>query len=276
MNEQAYLLHLCLVLVVEKMNKVKVSVVSYLNSKPFLYGLEHAAIKKSIDLSLDIPSVCAKKLVEGEVDLGLVPVAVLPKLKFYQIVSNYCIGADGEVGSVMLYSNVPLNEIKEILLDYQSLTSVSLVKVLAVFYWKINPQWISASVGFEENIKGSTAAVIIGDRTFSLKEKYKYSYDLAKEWQLFTGLPFVFACWATNIHLQDDFLTEFNDALKHGLDNRNELIDELNQSNSYPYIDIASYLNNSIKFDLATPQMEAMQLFLKYLSELEIAVPLAV
>lgn len=255
------------------MNKVKVSLVSYLNSKPFLYGLEHSKIQQSIDLSLDIPSVCAQKLVNGDVALGLVPVGVLPALKSYQVISNYCIGADGEVESVMLYSDVPLNDIKEILLDYQSLTSVSLVKILANFYWKINPLWVASSVGFEEKIKNTTAAVIIGDRTFAIKGKYKYSYDLAMEWKQFTGLPFVFACWVTNANLPDAFITQFNDALKFGLENRESLVAELKLRNAYQHIDIADYLNNSIKFDLGATQMEAIQLFLKYMAQLQDTVP---
>src|SRR5262245_24497557 len=121
--------------------KIKVSAVSYLNSKPFIYGLEHSEVKNEIDLQLDVPSTCAAKLFEDKVDLGLVPVAVLPDLDEYHIITDYCIGADGEVGSVLLLSEVPLNEIKTILLDYQSMTSVVLVQILADKFWKIQPSW---------------------------------------------------------------------------------------------------------------------------------------
>src|SRR5687768_5763961 len=173
----------------------RISAVSYLNTKPFIYGIEKVLDPKLYSLQLDIPSVCAEKLVSGQADLGLVPVAVLPQLKEYYLVSDFCIGAVGAVDSVMLYSFVPLGEIEEVLLDYQSRTSLLLARVLAKEYWKICPRWVNAGEGFENDIRDRTAAVVIGDRTFSLSGKFPFQYDLSAEWHKMTGLPFVFACW---------------------------------------------------------------------------------
>ncbi len=249
------------------MEKVKISVVSYLNSKPFIYGLKHSELINNVELSLDIPSDCARKLLNGEVDLGLIPIAVIPKLKEHYIISDYCIGAEGKVTSVMMYSEVPLQEISTILLDYQSRTSVTLVKVLANNYWKISPTWINAEANFENNIKDTTAAVIIGDRTFGLENKYKYAYDLSEEWQKFTQLPFVFACWVANKPLPETFINSFNQALKFGLDNRTQLISELKELNVY-HTDIADYLNHHIKFNYDTEKQIALKLFLSYCEKL--------
>ncbi|MCW3083685.1 MAG: Chorismate dehydratase [Bacteroidetes bacterium] len=246
---------------------IKISVVSYLNSKPFIDGLERSDLLKEIDLQLDIPSVCAQKLIDGKVDIGLIPVAVIPQLPEYHIISDYCIGAEGKVASVCLYSDVPLNEITTVLLDYQSRTSVTLVKVLAENFWKIHPQWIKAEANYESNVSGTTAAVIIGDRTFGLENKYKYTYDLAGEWQKFTGLPFVFACWVANKKLPDSFIASFNNVLKSGLDNRPALIARLKAANSYN-TDIDTYLNKSISYDLTTAKKQALELFLNYLKKL--------
>ncbi|MES2591440.1 MAG: menaquinone biosynthesis protein [Bacteroidota bacterium] len=249
------------------MSKTKVSVVSYLNSKPFIYGLHHSEIMNQIDLQQDIPSECARKLMEGNVDIGLIPVAVLPQLNEYHIISDYCIGAEGKVASVMLYSNVPLDKIETVLLDYQSRTSVMLVKVLAHFFWKINPEWVPAKAHYENDIQGTTAAVIIGDRTFGLEDKYTYSYDLAEEWQKFTQLPFVFACWVANKKLPDSFINEFNKALKYGLDNRTILIAELIKEKAY-HTDIDTYLNQNIQFNYTDASKKALYLFLSYISRL--------
>ncbi len=250
------------------MQKIKISIVSYLNSKPFIAGLNKSDLINKIDLQLDIPAVCAQKLIDGKVDLGLIPVAVLPLLKEKYIVSDYCIGAVGKVASVMLYSDVPLEKISTILLDYQSRTSVSLVKVLANKFWKINPQWVSAKENFEEEIKDSTAAVIIGDRTFGLENKYKFSYDLAEEWQKFTGLPFVFACWVANKQLSEAFIKEFNQALETGLNNRSELIRELEKSNLYA-TNIDTYLNQNIDYHYDSAKKQGLELFLSYQAVLE-------
>ena len=96
------------------MDKIRVSAVSYLNSIPFVYGLETSSVQSQIELSLDIPSECANKLLYNQVDLGLVPVAIIPQLKFSEIISPYCISANGPVETVCLFSQVPLNEIEEI------------------------------------------------------------------------------------------------------------------------------------------------------------------
>ena len=246
------------------MEKIKISAVSYLNSKPFIYGLENSEIKQKIDLQLDMPSVCAQKLLEGTVDIGLIPVAIIPQLKEYHIISDYCIGAEGKVASVMLYSDVPLNEIENIVLDYQSRTSVTLVQVLAKHFWKISPSWIKAEIGFEKNVSGSSAAVIIGDRTFGIEGKYKYAYDLAEEWQKFTGLPFVFACWVSNKKLAPDFLNSFNNALRWGIEKMPELISEIESSGIYP-TNVDLYLNQNISYNFNDRKKKALELFLSYL-----------
>ena len=173
------------------------SIVNYYNTTPFLYALNKSALKHQLDIQLDIPSVCAQKLKNNQVDIGLVPVAILPELLEYEIISDYCIGANGKVDSVKLFSQVPLNEITHVLLDYQSKTSVTLVQVLNKHYWKMPFTFINATIGFEQNIQGTTAAVIIGDRTFGIQNQYPYQYDLAEEWKKYTNLPFVFACWAS-------------------------------------------------------------------------------
>ncbi|MBL7890165.1 MAG: menaquinone biosynthesis protein [Bacteroidia bacterium] len=249
------------------MSKFKISVVSYLNSKPFIHGLKESGIMNDIDLQLDIPSACAQKLLDNKVDVGLIPVAVIPLLKESHIISDYCIGAVGKVASVCLYSQVPLNEIKTILLDYQSRTSVTLVKVLAKEHWKIDPEWKKADTNFEEQIEGSTAAVIIGDRTFGIEEKYPYRYDLAEEWQKLTGLPFVFACWVANKPLPAEFIQEFNSALKKGIEAIDTVSDEIAANGTYA-TDVAYYLKNNISYPFDQPKKQALELFLKHLKSL--------
>ena len=90
---------------------IKISAVSYLNTLPFVYGIEQSGYLQNYLMELDTPALCAEKLIKGQVDIGLIPVAVLPELKYYRILSSYCIGADGPVKTVVLYSNSPLEKI---------------------------------------------------------------------------------------------------------------------------------------------------------------------
>ena len=250
------------------MDKIRISAVSYLNTKPFIYGIEKSGLINEVELSLDNPNICAKKLLENEVDLGLVPVTVIPKMKEHYIVSDFCIGADGTVDSVKLFSEVPLNEIEKIVLDYQSQTSVALAKILAAKRWNIYPEFIEAKEGFEKNIFGKNGAVVIGDRALHMQGKFKYSFDLAGEWKELTGMPFVFACWISNKKLPDDFLKKFNQAIGKGVHEIPLLIREMKPENKNS-IHVEDYLQNKISYTYDKRKKDALKLFLNYLKNLK-------
>lgn len=240
---------------------IKIAAVSYLNTIPFIYGLKQSKFIDNIDLHLDYPALCADKLITGKVDLALVPVVVIPNLKDAHIISDYCIGANGAVDSVCLYSEVPLSKIQSISLDYQSRTSIALLKILLKDYWKMNFQLKKSKQGFENKIKGTNAALVIGDRAFDLNLKHKYIYDLSAVWKEFTGLPFVFAAWVANKKLSNDFIVEFNKSLKIGLQNIDHALNQ--ESSHYMYCkNPYDYLNNKICYYLDEKKIEAMNLFL--------------
>lgn len=241
------------------MNKIKISAVAYTNTKAFIYGLEHSDIINKIDLSLDIPSDCAAKVINGEVDLGLMPVAAIPLVPNANIVADYCIGSDGAVNSVFIFSNVPIRELKTLKLDAHSRTSNNLAKVLLKFHWK-------QEVAFTTDPHEKTdAIVLIGDRTFGKKDDYAFAYDMGEEWKNFTGLPFMYAAWVANKEIPQSFKTEFNAALKYGLDHRTEVLADLPET---PNFDLVDYLNDKLQFEVTEDRKKAMNLFLGYIEEL--------
>ncbi len=247
------------------MKKIRISAVSYTNTKPFLYGIQHTDIINDIDLSLDIPADCAQKLIDDKVDIGLIPVAATLNLQYWEIVSAYCIGANGAVNSVFIFSNCEIHDITKLQLDPQSRSSNNLAKVLLKNFWKIEPEMVSNATDYSVSVETTTAFVQIGDRTFGKKGNYKFVYDLAEEWQKFTGLPFVFAAWIANKPIPADFVTGFNSALKTGLDHRAELLKELPLRADF---DLEDYLMNKLSFDLTDDKRKALYLFLDYIKAL--------
>ena len=241
---------------------ITVSAVSYLNTLPFIYGLQQSRLIETIDLQLDYPSSCAVKLMNGEVDLALVPIVVIPNLNNAHVISDFCIGANGAVQTVCLYSEVPINQIESIILDYQSKTSVALLKILLKEYWNLNPELKNSQVGFEHRIRGKRAALVIGDRAFALNKRYTYIYDLAAIWKEMTNLPFVFAAWIANKRLPQDFIIEFNNSLKDGLDNIDQSLEQHRESH-FLCQDPKYYLSNNISYFLDDKKLKAMDLFLK-------------
>jgi chorismate dehydratase len=247
-------------------NKIRISAVSYTNTKPFLYGIRHTDIINRIELSLDIPSDCAQKLIDDQVDIGLIPVAAILSLPKWEIVSDYCIGAVGAVNSVFIFSNCEIKDITTLQLDLESRSSNNLARVLLKNYWKNDCRMLINAPDYAASTDQQTAFVQIGDRTFGKKQQYKYVYDLAEEWQKFTGLPFVFAAWVANKPIPADFMEEFNRSLKYGLDHRKQLLSELPQRADF---DLEDYLMHKLDFDLTEDKNEALHLFHKYINALE-------
>ena len=249
--------------------KIKISAVSYLNTLPFRYGIETSeSLKGKIILSKDIPSVCSEKLINNDVDLGLIPVAEIGKINSPLIISNYCIGAVGKVNTVQLLSDVPLKDIKQIFLDYQSRTSVNLLKILVKDYWKIDPVFKNTSGGYEDKISGTSAGLIIGDRAFMYSENFKFVYDLSEEWMKYTSLPFVFAAWVANKEIPQTFIDDFNIALKKGLASKDLIINRYLKDNPNINFDIEKYLKQDISYHLDPEKKKGMNLFIKMLKSI--------
>jgi chorismate dehydratase len=251
--------------------KVKISIVNYYNTLPFRWALKNASIIEQIDLQEDIPSICAQKLKFNQVDIGLVPVALLPELDSYRIITDYCIGANGKVDSVKLYSSVNLNEVKSITLDYQSKSSITLTKVLAKEFWNIKPEFIDAKPGFENSVRDNNAIIVIGDRTFDLNGTYKFEWDLSEEWKKFTGLPFVFAAWVINsTKVSDEFIKEFNAVLEFAVKNIPLAIQADKVKLPSVNLNAEDYLTKKIDYHLDATKKEALNLFLEKIKALNL------
>ncbi|MEI2738074.1 MAG: menaquinone biosynthesis protein [Chitinophagaceae bacterium] len=241
------------------MKKIKVGIVNYLNTKPLVYGLERPPINEQIELIGDYPARVAQMLLNDEIDVGLVPVAVLPLLPEYHIAGNYCIGTEGEIASVALFSEVPMNEITKVYLDYQSRTSVALLKYLMKEYWGINPEIVEAtSEDYRKEIKGTTAGLVIGDRAFEQRKISTFIYDLGSEWRSITGLPFVFAAWVSKKPLPDEFIRVFDEANALGLQH----IDEIVSAAASDIYDLKKYYTLHLSYKLDEAKREAVDKFL--------------
>lgn len=203
-------------------------------------------------------------LLNNEIDVGLIPIAVIPELPSYHIITDYCIGTKGEIASVALFSDVPMDEIKKVYLDYQSRTSIALLKYLMKESWGINPEIIETKDEvYRKQIKGSTAGLVIGDRAFEQRKISTFIYDLGSEWRSITGLPFVFAAWISLKQLPKDFIELFNMANGVGLDH----IDEIAAANSFELYDLNKYYRFHLSYLLDDAKRKGMDRFLKAIGD---------
>jgi len=251
------------------MDKIRISAVKYANTYPFIYGLRESGFDKKVILEIDHPADCATKLINGRVDIGLIPVATLPYVKDYNIISQYCIGSNGKVKTVMLLSNCKFEEIESIFLDYRSRSSIALSKVLAKNFWKKEFRWMNTSRGFDfRNIGLKEAVVLIGDQCFEYEKCYRYGIDLSGDWKDFTGLPFVFACWTANKKLEADFINEFNTALSLGVKKIDLVVKMFGEGGTITGDALKKYLTENIDYDFNDEKKKALKMFLELMHEL--------
>lgn len=236
-----------------------IAAVSYLNTIPFIYGIEHAGNIPLADLLLSPPKDCAERLAAHQADFVLVPSAGLEKTSGYEIITDYCIGASGPVRSVVLLSDHPLHEIDTIYLDTHSLTSVRLARILASEYWGISPRWRTIDeADLPAKPPSRSGFVLIGDKVFTQEGRFRYSLDLASEWIAMTGLPFVFALWTAKKGIPPEEIEKFNKALAFGLSHIPQAIEK------YGFSEVGyacDYLTHNIDFKLDGPKLKALELF---------------
>ena len=218
----------------------RIAAVSYLNTIPFIYGIEHEGNLRA-ELLLSPPSLCAKNFAEHKADIALVPAAAVPSLADAQVVTEYCIGAAGPVRTVVL-------------------TSVQLAGYLLAKHWKVTPEYYTledyAQLG---HALPGDAFLLIGDKVFDHEGRFAYSYDLAAEWKKATRLPFAFAVWVARKGTAPDLTEGLQHALTFGIEHTYEAILEHGFDNK-PY-DAYAYLTQNIDYIFDNQKHKALQKF---------------
>lgn len=176
------------------MTALRLGAVSYLNTKPLVYGLD--ACPDQVAVRFDVPSKCAMLLHQGKVDLGLIP-AIEYLRDDYRIVPDVSIASAGAVATVAIFTRTSISQVRSIALDLSSRTSVALTRVLCAAHWRIAPSFTPAEPDLEAMLARADAALVIGDPAFEIDPEARgvTKIDLGVEWQAMTGLPFVYAMW---------------------------------------------------------------------------------
>ncbi|MBQ15500.1 MAG: hypothetical protein CMJ65_00100 [Planctomycetaceae bacterium] len=179
---------------------VRIGAVNYLNSKPLIEGLtaELATVAPQAELFLDYPSRLADDLSRGHLDVALIPSVECLRDPGYEIVTDACVAAHGPVLSVKLYSRVPVEDIGSLALDEGSRTSATLARLLLSERFGVRPELDLLPLGRSIATSNADAVLLIGDRAMHpVEADFVETWDLGEVWSDWTGLPFVFALWAT-------------------------------------------------------------------------------
>lgn len=245
----------------------RIALVSYLNTRPFMDGLEAEFSAGEISLDVLPPAECAAAMAAGTCEMALLPVGSLTDFQGLEVMNDFCIGAEGAVNSVFLFSQVPAQDVTELVLDPHSRTSNMLARILFQELWHANPRLATRNGRSLEVVEGSTAAVLIGDLAYAQRENYPYVYDLSAEWKALTGLPFVFAVWVYRPGTIDlATMARIQTALKSGFENRASSALKWGEFYGYSQESAMDYLCQSIDYPFTMDKHEAMERYFGALS----------
>ena len=226
---------------------VRIAAINYLNTIPFIYGLEARMAPGAIAMQFCTPSESAALLRDDRADVGIMPVGAISDLSDPHVISDYCIGSTGKVASVVVCSGRPIESVEEILLDVDSRTSVILTRYLCQAKWGIAPRFTPFD-SRRQALDPGRCYLLIGDKALLHAGAFPYVYDLAEEWISLKGLPFVFAAWTANKQLDPQFIETFNQALEYGIRHIPEAVAKYNHQ--FPGDYACRYLQDNISFAL--------------------------
>lgn len=246
--------------------------VSYLNAKPLLAGLDREA---GLTLRLGVPSELRELLEQGEADAALLPVFDLFDSPMpLRMLAAGGIGCDGPTLTVRLLSRVPIEEIRIVVLDPDSHTSVALLKVL-MGWWGLSPRYMAwpaepSKPGGERLLPEANradAVLLIGDKVVTAPREpgsFPHELDLGEAWQQATGLPFVFAAWTIRAESEDaaDRLdARLREARERGVAHAGEIAERHAAAHGWPVELARQYLGEILRYDIGPRQIEAIRRF---------------
>ena len=243
---------------------MRISIVDFLNARPLTWGLLTRP-PAGVEVSRDLPSVCAEKLGDGRADAGLIPSIEFRRIPDLVRIEGLGIAADSEVRSVLLVSNVSRERIRRLKLDPASRTSAVLVRVLLKRRHGIEPAIVE---------DGADAELVIGDPALKTRQQGRVVVDLAAEWRSLTGFPFVFAFWAVRRASWTPALEAIlRDSYRASVASFDAMVDSEvstarargNDSLSRPMIE--DYLRHSLHYELGAGDLAGLELFYRFAEE---------
>jgi chorismate dehydratase len=253
---------------------VRLGAVSYLNVRPLVYGLD--AHPDEVSLRFDVPSVCADLLEAGAIDLGMVPSVAHLDRPGDAVVPGVCIGSEGPVASVALFSRVPVRDIRRLALDTSSRTSVALIRILCARRFGIAPAFVPKPPDLAAMLAEADAALLIGDPALFLDPAAcdASKIDLGAEWTAMTGLPFVWAVWAGRPDAADAVTVRLlGDAAETGMAHSDEVADAYCEGAPERQALARRYLREHLRFRLDDRAVAGLQTYYREAAALGLAPP---
>ena len=272
------------------LNKLRVSIVEYLNAAPLVWSFTDGPLAGKYDLSFTVPSQCAEELRRGDADLGIIPSIEYQRMDGVVALPRMAIASKREVRSLLVVAKKPIDRARRIALDSSSRSTIGLVKILAKEHWGITPEFVEAAPDPGEMLREADAALLIGDPALRLSLKMEalagkspsgeqccqgdpeempvpgyetlFVYDVIHQWREMTGKPAVLAIWVGRRDaITPEVLADFMASKQFGLERAREIAEAAAIKLDLPPRALERYLTENIHYDLDEENLSGLQLY---------------
>ncbi len=254
-----------------------------------------------------VPSTLNRLLRSGDIDIS--PSSSIEYFRYqnrYTLIEGHSITSKGPVGSILLLSRRPIEELKgkTVLVPSQSATSVALLGIILRKFYKIECSLKPTDELLDSVINKVEAYLAIGDDALKAAKTVSsyqlgdtpsltlpprgggqgwggvYIYDLGDLWYKNTSLPFVFALWIARkdcftekAEIFNSFIRDLHKVKELALQNLYKIAQALrplllsHHSLNLTEEEIISYWKG-ISFDFTEEHERGLELFRKYSEEL--------
>jgi chorismate dehydratase len=273
--------------------KLRISIVKYLNTAPLVWGFTNGPFAGKYDLSFTVPSQCAEALSTGAADIAIIPAIEYQRIPGLVVLPDLAIASRNRVRSLLIVAKKPIEQVGSIALDRSSRSTQALTRILAEKHWKITPEFFETEPDMRVMLEKADAAMIIGDPalriSIAIEKKSTVSpqgravcqaailgipgaeifhiYDVVGEWRRFSSLPAVMAIWAARPEfITPEVLEDFAASRNLGLTQIAAICLEAARDLELPQPALESYLRHNIDFSLGEENRRGLE---RYFHEAE-------
>ena len=268
------------------LQKLRISIVQYLNTAPLVWGFTNGPLAGKYDLSFTVPSQCAEALRAGAADIAIIPAIEYQRIPGLVVLPDLAIASQNRVRSLLIISKKPIEQVRSIALDRSSRSTQALTRILAEEHWKIYPEFVETEPDLRVMLERADAAMLIGDPalriSIAIEKKSTVSpqgravcqaatlgitsaeifhvYDVVGEWRKFSSLPAVMAVWAARPEVvTPEVLTDFAASRHFGMAQISAICQEAARELELPQSALESYLRQNIDFSLGEENRRGLE-----------------
>ncbi len=268
------------------MQKLRISIVQYLNTAPLVWGFTNGPLAGKHDLSFTVPSQCADALRTGAADVAIIPAIEYQRIPGLVVLPDLAIASHNRVRSLLIVSKKPIEQVRSIALDRSSRSTQALTRILAAEHWKIKPEYFETDPDLRAMLENADAAMLIGDPalriSIAIEKKSTVSpqgravcqaatlgmtsaeifqvYDVVGEWRKFASLPAVMAIWAARPEVvTPEVLADFAASRNFGLTQIAAICLEAARELELPQEALESYLRHNIDYSLGEENRRGLE-----------------